>query len=195
VLDLIDASALLWRMRLAGRDVGDRFDALADDWRARVEDGYLVFGDVHAMMAFAGAGRDADARALLASVERHARDAGSNGRMIREVGLPVCRALYAFAHGDHAAAVEHLLPVREVAVRFGGSNAQRDVLSLTLLEAALRGGQTSVARALASERTRLRPGNPAAWIATARALEAAGASGEAARTRDQALRLRRTVNM
>jgi tetratricopeptide (TPR) repeat protein len=190
VLDLIDASALLWRMRLAGHEVGDRFEALADDWRARIEDGYLVFGDVHAMMAFTGAHRYADARALLAAVERHAGDAGSNGRMIREVGLPVCRALFAFGEGDHAAAVDLLLPVREIAARFGGSHAQRDVLSLTLLEAALRGGQGSVARALASERTRLRPGNPAAWIATARAAEAAGAPADAARAREQGLRLR-----
>jgi tetratricopeptide (TPR) repeat protein len=190
VLDLVDASALLWRMTLAGHDVGARYDALADDWRGRVGDGYYVFNDVHAAMAFVGAGREADARALVAAVERHAADPGTNGRMIREVGLPVCRALLAFGRGDHAAAVEHLLPAREVAARFGGSNAQRDVLSLTLLEAALRSGQTSLARALASERTRLRPANPAAWIATARALEAAGSAGEAAQARQQALRLR-----
>jgi hypothetical protein len=177
-------------MSLAGHDVGARFEALAEDWRGRVEDGYYVFNDVHAMMALVGAHREADARALLAAVARHAGDAGTNGRMIREVGLPVCRALVAFGEGDHAAAVEHLLPVREVAARFGGSNAQRDVLSLTLLEAALRSGQTSLARALASERTRLRPGNPAAWTATARALEAAGSAGEGAQARQQALRLR-----
>jgi tetratricopeptide (TPR) repeat protein len=190
VLDLVDASALLWRMWLAGHEVGGRLEALADDWRGRVEDAYYVFNDVHAMMAFVGAHREADARALLAAVERHAADAGTNGRMIREVGLPVCRALAAFGQGDHAAAVEHLLPAREGASRFGGSNAQRDVLSLTLLEAALRSGQASLARALASERTRLRPANPAAWIATARALEAARSGAEAAQARQQALRLR-----
>jgi tetratricopeptide (TPR) repeat protein len=190
VLDLVDASALLWRMRLAGHEVGTRLQALADDWRARGEDGHYVFNDVHAMMAFVGAGRETDASALLAAVERHAADAGTNGRMIREVGLPVCRALAAFGQGDHAAAVEHLLPAREVAIRFGGSNAQRDVLSLTLLEAALRSGQASLARALASERTRLRPANPAAWIATARALEVARSGAEAAQARQQALRLR-----
>jgi tetratricopeptide (TPR) repeat protein len=190
VLDLIDASALLWRLHLLGHDVGGRLAALADDWRARLADGYLVFGDAHAMMAHAAAGRDADARALLGEVERRAREAGSNGRMAREVGLAVCGAIRDFGAGDFAAAVDRLLPVREVAVRFGGSNAQRDVLSLTLLEAALRSGNVSVARAVASERTRLRPANPGTWRLTARALEAAGDSGDAARAREQAGRLR-----
>jgi tetratricopeptide (TPR) repeat protein len=189
-LDLVDASALLWRMTLLGHDVGGRLEALADDWRGRVDHGYLVFLDVHAMMAFVAAGRDAEARALLAAVERHAGDAGTNGRMIREVGLPVCRALVAFGAGDHAGCLDLLLPVRDVAARFGGSNAQRDVLSLTLLEAALRSGQASIARALASERTRLRPASPAAWAATARALDAAGAGAEAGQARLQAQRLR-----
>jgi predicted Zn-dependent protease len=110
--------------------------------------------------------------------------------MAREVALPVCRALVAFEEGDHAACVAALLPVRDWAVRFGGSNAQRDVLSLTLLEAALRGGDASLAHALATERTRLRPANPAGWVAAARALEAAGRSSDAARAREQAARLR-----
>ena len=34
VLDLIDASALLWRLQLRGVDVGDRWDAVASRWAA-----------------------------------------------------------------------------------------------------------------------------------------------------------------
>ncbi len=34
-----------------------------------------------------------------------------------------------------------LLPVRASVQRFGGSHAQRDVVQLTVLEAALRGGR------------------------------------------------------
>ena len=32
VLDMIDASALLWRLQLRGIDVGDRWQALAERW-------------------------------------------------------------------------------------------------------------------------------------------------------------------
>ena len=193
VLDLIDGAAMLWRMHLAGHDVGNRFDALADDWRARIEDGYYAFNDWNAMMAFVGAGRLADARTLLGVLEGRAGEAGTNARLVADVALPVCRALLAFGEGRYGTSVDLLLGAREIASRAGGSNAQRDVLSLTLLEAALRSGQGALSRALASERTRLRPTNPAAWVATARALDVSGAPAESARARDQAQRLRATL--
>jgi hypothetical protein len=190
VLEMIDASALLWRLHLDGHDVRARAARLADCWRPRVGDGLYVFNDAHAMMAFLAAGRLDDAREVVADVERHAGDAGTNGRMVREVGLPVCRALLALAERDFARAVELLLPVRGIAMRFGGSNAQRDVLSLTLLEAALGARSAPVARGLASERTRLRPANPRCWAHAARALDLAGDDVQAASARAQAARLR-----
>src|SRR5690606_41275587 len=51
-------------------------------------------------------------------------------------------------------------PLRAIAQRFGGSHAQRDLLDLTLLEAARRSGQEALARALANERLQLRPRSP-----------------------------------
>jgi len=56
--------------------------------------------------------------------------------------------------------VELLLPLRPAAHRFGGSHAQRDVISLTLIEAALRSGQARMARALVAERRSLKPSSP-----------------------------------
>jgi tetratricopeptide (TPR) repeat protein len=189
-LEMVDAAALLWRAHLRGHDVGKRFEPLAEDWARRIGDGYYAFNDAHAMMALLGAGRTDDAGRLLDGLERHAEGAGTNARMVREVGLPLCRALRAFARGDHRACVDGILAIRDHAIRFGGSNAQRDVLSLTALEAALRGGLAAVARALASERTRLRPTNPAGWAFAARASEAAGDTAAAARERAHAARLR-----
>ena len=37
VLDMIDASAMLWRLQLRGIDVGTRWAALADRWAAASE--------------------------------------------------------------------------------------------------------------------------------------------------------------
>src|SRR4029434_1176165 len=55
VLSLLDATALLWRLRLERVDVGERFDLVADDWEARFdnEPGFYAFNDAHAAMAFA----------------------------------------------------------------------------------------------------------------------------------------------
>ena len=50
-----------------------------------------------------------------------------------------------------------MLPVRYDAIRIGGSHAQRDIVNLTLIAAAERGGQWSLARALLAERVAERP--------------------------------------
>jgi len=47
--------------------------------------------------------------------------------------------------------------IRNKAHRFGGSHAQRDLIDLTLIEAAERGGEDALARALMTERAAARP--------------------------------------
>ena len=173
-LEMLDATALLWRLHLRGVDVGGRWTELANSWEKRVEDAYYVFNDMHAMMAFVAGGREASARSLLDGLVRRIDQGGTNAMMTRDVGLPVCRAVQAFGRGNYRAAIEELMPVRPIAHRFGGSHAQRDVLSLTLIEAALRAKDTRLARALASERTELKPTSPFNWALTARAREIGG---------------------
>jgi hypothetical protein len=130
--DLIDASALLWRLRLAGVDAGARFAEVAGRWLPHAEDTYCAFNDLHAMMAFVGAARWDWVKRLLAAQERRlARAAGANHDMTRLVGYPACRALAAFGRGDFRGADSLLRSLPPVAHRIGGSHAQRDVLLLT----------------------------------------------------------------
>lgn len=177
ILDLIDASSKLWRLRLRGVDVGARWKPLADVWERRVDEGYYAFNDAHAMMALAADGRDAAADRLIRVLRSRAERHDTNAAMVREVGLPVCRAILAFERGDYETCTDTLLAVRRVANRFGGSNAQRDFLDLTLVEAALRAGNAALAGALANERTALKPHSPFNWQLTARA-RALRAEGE-----------------
>jgi hypothetical protein len=58
--------------------------------------------------------------------------------MTREVGIPLVDAMEAFARGQYAQAIDRLESVRDIANRFGGSHAQRDLITLTLIESALR---------------------------------------------------------
>ncbi len=155
VLELIDASALLWRLELLGVDVGARWQAVADAWAPLANASY-AFNDVHAMLAFVGAGQDERARALLAAQERALAGDADNATFTREVGAPVTRAIHAFGAGAYAECVQLLRPVREIASRFGGSHAQRDLLDRTLLEAARRAGQRALAQGLEAERRELR---------------------------------------
>ena len=160
VLDVIDAAALLWRFLLRGVGVGSRWAELADAYGPRAEEAFYAFNDAHAMMALVGAERWDVADNLLAAQETRLESGGSNQMMTREVGLPVCRALYAFGREDYAATVQLLRPIRFTANRFGGSHAQRDVLDLTLMEAAARSRQFGLVRALASERIHAKPPAP-----------------------------------
>lgn len=156
-LMMLDAAALLWRMHLRGLDTGRRWDELADAFGKGDENGFYAFNDMHAMMSFVGAGRAAAAAGLLKSVESAAAERGTNGRMAREAGLPIVRAIEAFGRERYAEAVDLLMPVRYGARILGGSHAQRDVVHRTLLEAALRSGDKPLAQALASERVSLKP--------------------------------------
>jgi hypothetical protein len=169
VLDMIDASSLLWRLFLRGIEVGDRWNAVADNWEPLATAGNYAFNDVHAMMAFVGASRIHASEAMLASqVEAMAR-ADDNATFTREVGHPLAKAIQGFGQGDYATTVRLLRPIRNIAHRFGGSHAQRDVIDLTLIEAAFRSGQTMLAAALAAERIDAKPASPLARLFVQRA--------------------------
>lgn len=142
------------------RGFGDRFALLAACWVRAIDDDIYAFNDLHALMAFIGAGRISDAERTIAALRRAAALEGDNGYMARAVGLPVAEAFLAFANGQRAAAAEAILSTRGIAQRFGGSHAQRDILSLTALHAAKRAGMAEVATALAAERVAHKPVSP-----------------------------------
>jgi tetratricopeptide (TPR) repeat protein len=175
VLEWIDASALLWRLYLEGVDVGDRWTPLAECWSRAGEDAFYAFNDLHAIMAFIGAGRSADIARTLAAMRRAAKGSDDNAYMTRAVGLPLAEAFAAFEAGRYQDAANAILAVRGVAQRFGGSHAQRDILTLTALHAALRGDMAETARALSAERVAHKPHSPWALRLSRRA----GQTGDA----------------
>jgi tetratricopeptide (TPR) repeat protein len=160
ILQWIDASALLWRLHLEGAETGDRFHKLAASWERTIEDGHYAFNDLHAIMAFLGAGRRKDAERVVVSMRRAALAGDDNAYMSRAVGIPLGEAFLAFDAGCYAETVEKVAAVRGIAQRFGGSHAQRDILSLTALHAALRGGLKQTAEAFANERVAHKPESP-----------------------------------
>ncbi len=161
VLSLLDATALLWRLQLEGVDVGDRFARVADDWEARLdgEPGFYAFNDAHAAMAFAATGREAALSRLVLRMREAATGDDANSAMTRDVGLPLAQGVAAFARGRYADSIAAIEPMRDHAHRFGGSHAQRDVITLTLIEAAIRGGDRTRALHYISERLVPKPGN------------------------------------
>jgi tetratricopeptide (TPR) repeat protein len=177
--DLIDRSALLWRIRLSGGDPGRRWTALAAAWAPFGDDAFCSFNDMHAMLAFVGADDWQSAhrleRVLLASRSRNTR----HGRMTRQLGLDACRAVMAFGRGDDALAVRLLTRLPARALRLGGSHAQRDVLELTCLRAIERLGRTRRAARVPAAVTRLVRDIAMATRGAARSLSMATLAGAA----------------
>jgi hypothetical protein len=168
-IELVDASAMLWRLLLRGAETGRRFALLSSAWEQQGGEGFYAFNDLHAVMAHLGAGRQDMAAHVLGAMRRAAAEEGTNARLTREVGLPLADGFMAFSRGDYARATDLITPVRRHAIAFGGSNAQRDVIGLTLIEAALRGRQRGLAQALGGERVSAKPESPLARMLMARA--------------------------
>ena len=160
VLDLVDASAMLWRLRLLGIDAGTRWQTLSLRWDAAGAAGLYAFNDVHALLAHLGAGReDAAQRVHAALCEASARDE-DNGEFSREVGRPLAEAVLAMQRRQPREAAAGLRELRNRAHRFGGSHAQRDLVDLIMLDAVARSGDDALLIGLVHERRAARPGRP-----------------------------------
>jgi hypothetical protein len=150
--DQIGAVSLLARLELAGVDVGDRWQDVADHLELRGDDHVLPFLDLQYLYGLARAGR-ASAGPRLARLEAFAARAPAWSRMAwQQVAVPAARGLLAHAHGDWRGAVEGLGQALPQLQTIGGSHAQRDLFEQLHLDALLRAGRWSSAQHLLQQR-------------------------------------------
>jgi hypothetical protein len=147
--------SLLARLELAGVDVGQRWQGVAEHLARRGLDLVLPFLDLQYLYGLARAGRP-QADTLLAAVETHARQPGT-AAVWREVALPAAHGLMAHARGDHANAVRHLGSALPRMLEVGGSHAQRDLFEQIHLDALIRSGQWVGAQNLLQQRANAQP--------------------------------------
>lgn len=175
-VDLQNAAALLWRLEQMGMAVGDRWRELADKAEARTGDvGHLLLVP-HLMLALAATGRGEAAERFLAALhERAADQALWTAPTVREVVIPVCEAVLAHRRGDYGRTVDLLEPRQQQIRLLGGSNAQRDIFSQFLIDAAMKAGRRELVSTMIAHETATRTVPP-----TARAGYAAAANWLAA---------------
>jgi predicted Zn-dependent protease len=139
-------------------------------------------------MALAAVGDRGAVDACLRSCRAFA-DSGpsTEATVMRDVGLPMARAVLSHRQGDYDGVVAAMMPIRSHIRRIGASHAQRDLFDQLLIDGAWRAGQLDVAADLLAERTRQRPGNRWGWKHYAAVLTASRAPGarEAAATLDR----------
>ncbi|MBY8978380.1 tetratricopeptide repeat protein [Rhodobacteraceae bacterium NNCM2] len=158
-LDMVDASALLWRLHLSGHDVGDRWRELAMAWDNHADGRTYPFNDWHAVMAYLGADRINEVDRIVSAYRDHA-EKSETADWGRRTALPLIEGFAAFWRGNYETAADLLHGARHIANSFGGSHAQRDIIDWTLAEATVRGDLTAMAEAVASERLALKPHSP-----------------------------------
>jgi tetratricopeptide (TPR) repeat protein len=160
-LQRVDVTALMWRLRLMGVDLGSRWNATADGWPTVAPDaGFYSFNDLHAALAQIGAGRVDQIPQLIDAVQQRAEEPTTIGTVSAMVGLPLLRGMLAYAREDHAEAARILWEARDVIQRFGGSHAQRDLLEQTLMDAAIRAGEKELATHLLGDRLLMKALSP-----------------------------------
>ena len=155
--DIANGASMLVRLEIEGVDVGTRWDELAVLAAGRVEDGAVVFADLHYLLSLHGGERDPEAERLVA---RLARDAQRSDHDMHEVaalaGLPVARGLAAFRAGRYDMAFDALRQAEPRLQRIGGSRAQRDVFARLTIEAAIRAERWRDAEEALADRARER---------------------------------------
>jgi tetratricopeptide (TPR) repeat protein len=156
-IDLQNAPALLWRLEQMGVDVGDRWRELAEKAAARIGEAGHPLLVPHLMMALAAAGEPAVAERFLAALRDLARDAETwVAPTYSEAIIPVCEAVLAHRQGDAARVVDVLAPRREQIRLLGGSNAQRDIFTQMLLDAAMISGRRELVSEMIAHETATR---------------------------------------
>lgn len=164
--DIANATSLLMRLELEGRTVGARWDELADLARNRIDDGTLVFADLHYRLALAGAKTDTAALRMTATFQRRAAATGDMARRYDDPGRAILAGLNAFAEGRYGQAFVFLAEARPNMHQIGGSHAQRDVFDRMTIDAGLRAGHFDAAEHILRDRMTRRGGHEDRFAAT-----------------------------
>lgn len=181
-IDVSNQAALLKRLEIAGVDVGDRWDLLAEHSATRIDDHILPFRDAHFCLALAAKGNFDVARKHIDSMTVFARSGeGWTAEATKTTLIPLCEAMLAYEAGEHAKACDLLWPIRNELAPIGGSLAQRDLFTQILIDSAVKSGRLATARNLLSERVARFPTNKPSWSQYAQVLSDLGETQRAER--------------
>ena len=158
--DISNATSLLMRLELEGMTVGNRWQELAEFSQGRIDDGCVVFADLHYMLALTGDDRPDAARKLAMRIAADSSGKTEATRINAHPGMIAADGLADFGEGHYGSAFSKLSAARAHMRTIGGSHAQRDVFERMTIDAGLRAGEYSAVRTILEERTELRAGIP-----------------------------------
>lgn len=159
---LTDGTSLLWRLELAGVEVGDRWQLLAEKWGENAQLHTNPFLDLHAALAFTNCSNSAAASMFFESLEASFVGSGSElAQTFNELVKPLVKALR-FYKDDPAAAAKALEPLLPHIHKLGGSFVQRELVERSYCSALLTTRQALRAEAFLQPKLACQPNS--AWL-------------------------------
>jgi len=184
--DQVGAVSLLARAELAGIDVGERWDEVAERIAARGLDVEQPFLALQYLYALCRADR-VEAPALLAAIRRQAVSAPEFARAAwADAALPAAEGIAAWLAGQPAAAVRELGRALPRLAQIGGSHAQRDLFEQVWLGALIADGRWGEAQQALERRRAFDPEGVPLNRLLARAYAALELPAQAAQARARA---------
>ncbi len=159
---LTDASSYLWRAELAGRPRHhDTWETIRQFYEANFRRP-IVFVDAHVGLAYAALGMTEELNACIEQLQQ----LGQAGKLPADTtAATLTRAYQAFAGERWSTVIDLLEPVMPEVVRIGGSRAQRDLVTNTLLAAYVKADRRADAQALLAGVVDRQPSRPVAGLA------------------------------
>lgn len=185
-IDVSNQAALLKRLQLLGVDIGERWEVLGEFSRQRINEHMLPFRDAHFCLALAANGDFKTAKSHIRSMTDFSKyDRHMRGQITRDVLIPLCKGIIAYEQGHYDEACEKFYKIQHDLIYIGGSNAQRDLFSQLICDAAVRADSFSLARSLLSERVLNRPTKAGNWQLYSNLLKDLGDSNGASEAQTQ----------
>lgn len=152
--DISNATSLLTRLEGLGVAVGNRWEELNGLCEKRADDNCVVFADLHYMQALGRMNNVGAMNKLITTLETNAnigmRDMDD---VNRAAGVIASKGIKAYYEGDFDTAFDRLANARPQMQQVGGSHAQRDTFERMLIDAGLKAGRYSEAKAIIEDRT------------------------------------------
>lgn len=179
--DMANAVSLLWRLRQAGFDTGDRWERLREVALRRQSDVTYIFASLHYLLALVANGEQVAAVELVGEMGRVSEGgSGDQSAVARDTGTQLARVIVGGVGQASATGID-LHELARHLPSLGGSNAQRDLFMRILLVFASDAEDQAALSAVTSMRKRLRRDDRFAQrISAARSLDAYGKSNPGA---------------
>jgi tetratricopeptide (TPR) repeat protein len=156
-LDVCNCASLLRRLELHGVDVGERWQGLLAESKNHLENMELIFGTLHYLIVVTANGDAGSQATILNALRACAEEQTTPGRASSRAGLAIAQSICDAGRGEYAPAARRMMDVRYHLDDIGGSMAQRDLFELIMQDAAIRGGESDLARALLTDRIARKP--------------------------------------